>query len=113
MTALPYNITYGQETLAFDPSFERCWPVFEKQGYKRPSLKIRTMKTRWGSLSSKGNLTLNTTLIRAPRECIDYVLTHELCHLAHRNHGPAFYRLLEQAMPDWKKRKDKLERSLT
>jgi predicted metal-dependent hydrolase len=41
------------------------------------------------------------------------VLTHELCHLAHRNHGPAFYRLLEQTMPNWKKQKSKLEHSLT
>ena len=102
----------GKAADQFSASFERCWPVFEKQGYKRPSLKIRTMKTRWGSLSSKGTLTLNTMLVRAPRECIDYVLTHELCHLAHRNHGPAFYCLLEQAMPDWKKRKSKLELSL-
>lgn len=96
----------------FSASFERCWPVFEKQGYKRPNLKIRTMKTRWGSLSSKGNLTLNTKLVCAPRECIDYVLTHELCHLTHRNHGPAFYRLLEQTLPGWKKHKSKLEQSL-
>ena len=70
------------------------------------------MKTRWGSLSSKGNLTLNTKLILAPRECIDYVLTHELCHLAHKNHGPDFYRLLERTMPGWEKYKTKLERSL-
>jgi hypothetical protein len=96
----------------FTASFERCWHLFEKQGFLRPNLKIRTMKTRWGSLSGKGNLTLNTKLVCAPRECIDYVLTHELCHLAHRNHGPAFYRLLEQTMPDWKKHKSKLELSL-
>ena len=93
----------------FSASFDRCWPIFEKQGLLRPHLKIRTMKTRWGSLSSKGNMTLNIALIRAPRECIDYVMTHELCHLAHSNHSPAFFQLLEQTMPDWKKHKMKLE----
>ena len=103
----------GKAADQFSASFERCWPVFEKQGFKKPNLKIRSMKTRWGSLSSKGNLTLNTKLILAPRECIDYVLTHELCHLAHKNHGPDFYRLLERAMPGWEKYKTKLERSLT
>jgi len=96
----------------FLASFERCWPAFEKQGLPRPNLKVRTMKTRWGSLSSKGNLTLNLALIRAPRECIDYVMTHELCHLVHRNHGPGFYQLLEQTMPIWEKHKAKLEASL-
>jgi predicted metal-dependent hydrolase len=96
----------------FNAAFERCWPRFEKQGFQRPTLKTRTMKTRWGSLSEKGTLTLNTKLICAPRECIDYVLIHELCHLTHSNHGPAFYRLLEQTMPDWKKHKSKLELSL-
>ena len=96
----------------FPASFKRCWPAFEKQGLPCPNLKIRTMKTRWGSLSSKGNLTLNLVLIRAPRECIDYVMTHELCHLVHSNHGPGFYQLLEQTMPDWKQHKAKLEMNL-
>lgn len=96
----------------FSASFERCWPSFKRHNLLRPNLKVRAMKTRWGSLSSKGNLTLNLTLIRAPRECIDYVMTHELCHLVHRNHGPGFYQLLEQTMPSWKQHKAKLELSL-
>jgi len=96
----------------FQESFNRCWPKFKNLKLEQPRLKIRKMKTRWGSLSSKGRLTLNIELIRAPKECIDYVLTHELCHLVHRNHGPGFFQLLEQTMPDWKKRKHKLELSL-
>ena len=93
-------------------SFERCWPNFERQGLPRPQLKIRRMKTRWGSLSQRGTLTLNVSLIQAPRDCIDYVITHELCHLKHHDHSPAFYRLLEKVMPDWEKRKHKLELAL-
>ncbi len=96
----------------FAESFERCWPHFSRQGLPRPTLKIRRMKTRWGSLSESGTLTLNVSLIQAPRECIDYVITHELCHLKHPDHSPAFYGLIEKVMPDWEKRKHKLELSL-
>lgn len=99
-------------TKRFMESFERCWPAFERLSLPRPRLQIRRMKTRWGSLSSSGTLTLNTDLIRSPRECIDYVITHELCHLQFPDHGPGFYRLLEQVMPDWEKRKQKLELAL-
>lgn len=96
----------------FNESFERCWPSFAKLSSVQPCLKIRHMQKRWGSLSKNGLLTLNTDLVRAPRECIDYVITHELCHLQHHNHGTGFYRLLEKTMPDWKKRKQKLELTL-
>jgi predicted metal-dependent hydrolase len=99
-------------TKQFHEAFERCWPKFEKRGVPKPDIQIRKMKSRWGSLSAKGRLTLNTDLVRAPKECIDYVVTHELCHLKHHNHSPAFYELLEKSMPDWKKRKHKLELSL-
>lgn len=96
----------------FRESFERCWPTFEKLSLVKPRLKIRRMKKRWGSLSAKGNVTLNIDLIRAPRECIDYVVAHEFCHLKYNDHSPAFYRLLDTMMPDWKKRKLMLELAL-
>lgn len=96
----------------FPESLKRCFARFESMGLQCPTLKIRRMRTRWGSLSVRGTLTLNTALIQTPKECIDYVITHELCHLLHRNHGPKFYRLLEEVMPDWAKRKQKLEAAL-
>jgi predicted metal-dependent hydrolase len=92
--------------------FERCWPEFERLNQARPKIQIRRMKSRWGSLSKSDTLTLNVALVQAPRECIDYVITHELCHLLHHDHGPSFYRLLEKVMPDWEKRKHKLELAL-
>ena len=52
------------------------------------------------------------TPIQAPVDAIDYVITHELCHLAEPHHGPAFYELLERVMPDWKRRKQRLKRAL-
>ena len=93
--------------------FEECWYPFHKKEVDKPTLKIRNMKTRWGSLSRKGSLTLNLELIKAPRECIEYVIIHELCHLFHPNHGAEFYNLLERMLPDWIKRKHKLEMSLS
>ena len=82
------------------------------KGYKRPRLIVRSMQSRWGSLSQAGTMTLNSNLIRAPRACIEYVVVHELCHLKHRDHDAGFFRLLGQVMPDWEKRKQRLETAL-
>lgn len=71
---------------------------------------IRRYRSRWGSMSPTGVLGLNLDLIRAPIECIDYVIIHELCHLRFPHHGPRFWDFLERVMPDWRKRKSKLER---
>lgn len=73
---------------------------------------IRDLSHRWGSMTGKRNLVLNRTLIGASTDAIDYVITHELCHIDHPHHGPAFYDLLRRVMPDWEKRKGKLERQL-
>ena len=102
----------GKAGIKFRESLDRCFLQFERWGYAKPTIHIRRMKTRWGSLSARGTLTLNSSLIRAPRDCIDYVVTHELCHLRYRDHSTAFYRLLEQVMPDWSNRKHRLELSL-
>ncbi|MGB1009449.1 MAG: M48 family metallopeptidase, partial [Thiolinea sp.] len=64
---------------------------------------------RWGSCSTDNVLTLNTHLVKAPRDCIDYVILHELCHLRERNHGTAFYRLLKLVLPEWEARKTYLD----
>jgi len=74
-----------------------------------PPIKLLTMKKQWGSCSPQGNILLNPHLVKAPRECIDYVILHELCHLKEHNHSPEFYRLLNQQMPEWKLVKAKLD----
>ena len=92
--------------------FSQCWGKFKHADSNKPTVKIMQLKKRWGSLSKSGVLTLNRDLIKAPKECIEYVIVHELCHLAHHNHSPEFYRLLERSLPDWVKRKHKLEMTL-
>lgn len=88
------------------------YPVFRKYGVTMPALRIRDMETRWGScLAKKGIITLNKRLIEAPRQCIEYVVMHELCHFIHPNHSKQFYNFLSMLMPDWKERKIILDKN--
>jgi predicted metal-dependent hydrolase len=74
-----------------------------------PPTRLQFMTVQWGSCSPSGRITLNPLLVKAPRECIDYVLLHELCHLLHHNHSPKFYRTLYRHMPNWRAVKEKLD----
>lgn len=91
-------------TERFHQIVQRCDFVSE---LKPP--KLRWMRRRWGSCSSRGEITLNVDLVRYPIELIDYVIAHELCHLVHFNHSPAFYKLLGQLFPDWAAKKRLLQ----
>ena len=96
----------------FSEIVETLYPVFQKYGVAPPSLRIRTMDTRWGScLPCKGIITLNKRLLEAPRNCIEYVVMHEYCHFIHPNHSKHFYDFLSMLMPDWKERKKLLDES--
>ena len=83
---------------------------FRVYGVSPKSISIKKMDTRWGYCTRDGNIYLNPRLICAPRCCIEYVITHEMCHLVHRNHNKEFYVLLSKQMPHWEKWKTKLER---
>lgn len=65
-------------------------------------ISIRDQKTRWGSCSNKGTLSFNWRLMLAPPTILDYVIVHELCHLTHMNHSPAFWQAVESVYPDYK-----------
>jgi predicted metal-dependent hydrolase len=95
--------------LQFHESLERCWPKFQEGCFTKPVLAVKRLRKRWGSLSGKGTLTLNRELVKAPKECIDYVVFHELCHLKHPDHSPDFYKRLDSVVPEWEKIKHKLE----
>lgn len=83
---------------------------FPKPERVRPvGLVIRHLRQRWGSMSPGHRMLLNQRLIQAPVYSIDYVITHELCHVVEPSHGPAFFKLLNRILPDWPKRKQRLE----
>ena len=75
------------------------------------SFSLREMKSRWGSCSPKGQISLNLKLIQVDKSLIDYVILHELCHLRELNHGSAFYALLDRVVPEWQKLRAKLNKS--
>lgn len=85
---------------------------FENMGFRVSRLVIRTMKSRWGSCSSSGKVTLNTELIKLPAELVEYVMIHELCHLRHHNHGTGFYELLTELCPGWKACRKELKKHI-
>lgn len=66
------------------------------------SIRIRYYKSRWGSCHGNGEIRLNWQLIQAPRDIIDYVIVHELCHLRHMNHSSAFWALVEKHCADYR-----------
>jgi predicted metal-dependent hydrolase len=65
------------------------------------SLAVRDQRTRWGSCSAAGNLSLNWRLLIAPAYVRTYVVVHELCHVRVPNHSKEFWRMLDAAAPDW------------
>lgn len=98
----------------FSEVIETLYPLVKKYGIDKPSLRIRDMETRWGScLTKKKIITLNKRLLEAPRNCIEYVVMHELCHLVHPNHSKQFYSFLTMLMPDWRERKSYLDKNAT
>ena len=85
-----------------------CHQKAHREGIGLPNLMIRKMTSRWGSYSSRGLVTLNLELIKTPKDCIDYVIIHELCHFKVKHHGPEFWKLLHRLMPDFENRRNKL-----
>ena len=104
---------YRQQALQLFPErLYRCYhqlPMSILPFRALPELKIRKMRSRWGSCSSRHVITLNSLLIRYDEAVIDTVIFHELCHLWEFNHSPRFYRLLTRLTPDWKVHEKVLE----
>ncbi|MFA6856507.1 MAG: SprT family zinc-dependent metalloprotease [Treponema sp.] len=122
----------NQALAIFTELLDECWSRFSERypDAVQPELRLRTMKSRWGSLSQQTarrqgtlrtalaggrtvtrppHMTLNTLLVCAEPYCIKQVIYHELCHIIHPDHSRAFYETLASFVPDWKETKKKLE----
>lgn len=95
----------------------RCWVLLESLhalsaafGLSPADVCVRDFKARWGCCDARGKISLNWRLTMLPAELRDYVIVHELCHLRELNHSAAFWKLVESACPDYRKRRKELKR---
>lgn len=94
----------------FQKELDKCFQHFVTYNIVKPSLKIRKLTKRWGSYNKNSNIiTMNIEAIKANKDCIDYVIYHELCHCLYFSHNKQFYTLLESKCKEWSKLKSKLE----
>jgi predicted metal-dependent hydrolase len=82
-------------------------------GFRPEKIIVRSTKSRWGSCSSKGTISLSSELIKLDEKFHDYIILHELCHLKHHNHGAGFYKLLAELKPDYKELRKELRKYIT
>lgn len=97
---------------AADKISEIAKPIVKKfsERFEAPkSIYFQDMPTRWGSCTVKNKLIFNPKLVHTLKRCIEYVVMHELCHIVHKHHDEDFFDLLTVMMPDWEKRKVKLD----
>ncbi|QGY39850.1 DUF45 domain-containing protein [Pseudodesulfovibrio cashew] len=80
-----------------------------RTGLSYAALRVRRQRTRWGSCSARGTISVNAKLLFLPVELADHLLLHELCHTRHLNHSPAYWALVASFEPDWQR----LEKELT
>jgi len=83
----------------------------EQMGVEYEQLELRNQRTRWGSCSTGGTISLNWRLVMAPEEIIDYLIVHELAHLTEQHHGAEFWQLIKEHIPEHKQRAAWLERN--
>lgn len=88
------------------PFFEQRIDVYKGiLGVEPVSLSVRNQKSRWGSASKSGSISLNCNLMKAPTDIIDYVVVHELAHMRVADHSKEFWKVVESVIPDYKKKR--------
>ena len=78
-------------------------------GVEPAGVRITSARTRFGSCSGRNSLCFSWRLMAYPPEAVDYVVVHELAHITVKNHSPAFYRVVERYLPDWRQRRELLK----
>lgn len=105
--------SYKRKTLmnVLNEICNRIYPTFKSYGVDFPEIRIRKMVSRWGScMPTKKVVTFNTVLFFVPIDCVEYVAVHEFTHFLHPNHSKEFHSAMTVFMPDWKFRKQKLQK---
>ena len=98
---------YRSEAKRLLPELVARWQG--RVGRKKPSfVQVRSQRRRWGSCSSDGSIRLNWRIIMAEPALIDYVVVHELAHLAVMDHSPRYWKVVERALPDYLDRRRRL-----
>jgi predicted metal-dependent hydrolase len=97
-----------QARRVFRERLQAMRPRFQQLIADEPRLAIKQLVARWGSCSGSGTITLNLRLMQVPKQYIDYVVVHELCHLVEHNHSKRYYQLLDRMLPDWRERRRRL-----
>ncbi|MAO15933.1 MAG: metal-dependent hydrolase [Muricauda sp.] len=92
---------------------DKVFLKFKEFKLEKPTIEIRRMPKRWGSCHKNGKIFINPEIIKAHTKCIEYVITHEMCHLVEFNHNKEFYNILSQKLPNWKRWKNRLEQTLS
>lgn len=72
-------------------------------------VKVRVTRSKWGHCTSRGEIQYNWQIVLAPEAVVDYLVAHEVCHLRHHNHSRAFWQLVEQVCPDYRRQRDWLK----
>jgi predicted metal-dependent hydrolase len=97
---------YRQRGRAWLPGRLKPWAA--RMGFTPTGLEVRDLRYRWGSLNRSGGLNIHWAALQLPPSLIDYILIHELAHLAHPRHTPAFWVCVERALPDYERRRTDL-----
>jgi len=99
--------------VVFESLLSSCVDTTSKIGiHEIPPWSMLLMRKRWGSCTKAGKIILNPELIAAPKDCIRYVILHELCHLIVKNHSQDYYKTLSRVEPEWEKLRTKLNRAV-
>ena len=96
---------------AADEFYKLSAPLAAQIGCKINGICIKDTKSRWGSCSTLNNINYNWRVALAPHYVIDYLMAHEVSHLKHPDHSPAFWQCVADLYPDWQKGRDWLQKN--
>jgi predicted metal-dependent hydrolase len=100
---------YRERVKTAAPALAAKWERL--MGVKVRRIFVQRMKTKWGSCNHRsGTIRLNTDLAKKPRECLEYIIVHEMAHLLGSTHNENFRALMDQFMPRWESRRETLNR---